>query len=182
LGALTPAEYTATYELLIDHQIGKPPLVYVARPRLQLVEGQALPHVYSLNTLCLFLGNHEWHESLPIADTLVPWASEWLLFYELWLASGGKWFGEGEHPPRGPVNRYARRRSGQQDGSRLTRLASALQLTYGAYADLEDLLFNAKLRPNRSSPDALARVYHSGSTPDDGPDQSSCPKSPKASS
>jgi hypothetical protein len=84
-GTLTPADYTATYELLIDHQIGKPPLVYVVRPRLRLVNGQGLPHVYPLNTLCLFLGHREWHESIPIADTLVPWASEWLLFYELWL-------------------------------------------------------------------------------------------------
>ncbi len=49
-GTLTPAEYTATYELLIDHQIGKPPLVYVVRPRLRLVDGQGLPHVYPLNT------------------------------------------------------------------------------------------------------------------------------------
>jgi hypothetical protein len=76
-GTLTSTEYSATYELLIDHQIGKPPLVYVARPRLRLVDGQGLPHVYPLNTLCLFLGNREWHQSIPIADTLVPWASEW---------------------------------------------------------------------------------------------------------
>ena len=88
-GTLTPAEYTATYELLIDHQIGKPPLVYVARPGLRLVDGQGLPHVYALNTLCLFLGNREWHESIPIADTLVPWTSQWLLFYELWLPPAG---------------------------------------------------------------------------------------------
>jgi hypothetical protein len=77
--------------------------VYVARPRLQLLEGQALPHVYPLNTLCLFLGNREWHESIPIADTLVPWASEWLLFYELWLppASGSE---EGStHRPAPPT-------------------------------------------------------------------------------
>jgi hypothetical protein len=72
-GTLAPAEYSAAYELLIDHQIGKPPLAYVARPRLRLVDGQALPHVYPLNALCLFLGNREWHQSIPIAETLVPW-------------------------------------------------------------------------------------------------------------
>jgi hypothetical protein len=32
-----------------------------------------------------------------IADTLVPWASEWLFDYELWLATG-EWYGGGiEH-------------------------------------------------------------------------------------
>jgi hypothetical protein len=143
LGTLTPADYTASYEVLIDHQIGKSPLIYVARPRLQLLEGQALPHVYPLNTLCLFLGDREWHQSIPIADTLVPWASEWLLFYELWLATG-EWLGEGEHPPPGPVNRRARRRSGRQDASRLTRLTSALQLVNSGPAGLHELLFNAR--------------------------------------
>ena len=143
LGELTPAEYTATYEVLIDHQIGRAPLVYVARPRLQLLDGQALPHVYPLNTLCLFLGNREWHQSIPIADTLVPWASEWLLFYELWLATG-EWLGGGEHPQPGPVTRRARRHTGRQDSSEPKRLSSALGLVYGKHADLEELLFNAK--------------------------------------
>ena len=131
LGTLVPAEYTATYELVIDHQIGKSPLVYVARPRLQLLDGQALPHVYPLNTLCLFLGNREWHQSIPIADTLVPWASEWLLFYELWLVTG-EWLGGGEHPQPGPVIRQARRRTGRQDSSKLQRLSSALVVLGGS--------------------------------------------------
>ena len=158
-GGLTPAEYSATYELLIDHQIGKSPLVYVVRPRLQVVQGQALPHVYSLNTLCLFLGNREWHDSIPIADTLVPWASEWLLFYELWLATGGEWLGEGEHPPPGPLDRRARRRSGRQNTSSLKRLTLALQLVYGVHTDLEELLFNAKLGSNLPGPETLARLH-----------------------
>jgi hypothetical protein len=144
LGTLTPAEYTASYDVLIDHQIGKSPLVYVVRPRLRLVDGQDLPHVYPLNTLCLFLGNREWHQSIPIADTLVPWASEWLLFYELWLATG-EWLGEGEHPPADTVNQHARRHSGRQDAAKLTRLTSALQLVCGGPADHHELLFNAKL-------------------------------------
>jgi hypothetical protein len=101
--------------------------------------------------LCLFLGNHEWHESIPIADTLVPWASEWLFFYELWLATG-EWLGEGEHPRPGGVDRRARRRRSRQDASELKRLTSALRLVYGAHADLEELLFNAKLDPEFPTP------------------------------
>jgi hypothetical protein len=115
-----------------------------------------------LNTLCLFLGNREWHVSIPIADTLVPWASEWLLFYELWLATGGPWLGEGEHPPPGPVNRGARRRHSREDTSKLTRLTMALRLVYGLPADLEELLFNARLTPNRPmmSPTSPAISQH----------------------
>jgi hypothetical protein len=33
-----------------------------------------------------------------IADSVVPWASEWLFFYEIWLPSG-EWHGGGEWPP-----------------------------------------------------------------------------------
>ena len=28
-----------------------------------------------------------------IVDTIVPWAAEWLLHYEIWLATG-EWFGD----------------------------------------------------------------------------------------
>ena len=30
-----------------------------------------------------------------IATTTVPWAAEWLLHYELWLATDGTWCGGG---------------------------------------------------------------------------------------
>src|SRR5262245_50222071 len=116
--------------------------------------------VYPLNTLCLFLGNREWHQSIPIADTLVPWASEWLLFYELWLATGGQWLGEGEHPPPGPVNRHARRRHRCEDASKLTRLTTALRLAYRPPTDLEELLYNARLTPNRPVTSPTSQPAH----------------------
>lgn len=150
-GKLTPAEYTATYDVLIDHQIDRSPLVYVVRPRFQLVNGQTLPHVYPLNTLCLFFGKREWHGGIPIASTLVPWASEWLFFYELWLATGGEWLGEGEHPPPGPANRHARRHQVHKDVSDLMRLTTALRRLYGHQVDVEELLYNAKLGHNLES-------------------------------
>ena len=33
-----------------------------------------------------------------IVDTTVPWTAEWLLNYEIWLATGS-WYGGGEWPP-----------------------------------------------------------------------------------
>jgi hypothetical protein len=39
----------------------------------------------------------EWTSKSWLKDTLIPWAIEWLLLYELWLATG-KWLGGGEHP------------------------------------------------------------------------------------
>ena len=43
-----------------------------------------------------------------IVDTIVAWAAEWLLHYEIWLATG-EWFGdhEPEHDAPGPLRRPA---------------------------------------------------------------------------
>jgi hypothetical protein len=147
VGSLTPAEYSDSYELVIDHQRRACPLVYVSRPRLQLATNQPLPHVYSWNTLCLFLDHREWDVNIPIADTLVPWASEWLFYYELWLASDGEWFGEGQHPAPGSDNRAYRRRYERASKAKFKRLTSALKLAYCPAEDLDELLYNARLRP-----------------------------------
>jgi hypothetical protein len=86
VGTITPTEASASYELLLNHQPPRAPLIYVVRPGLELSPGQAkLPHVYSLNTLCLYLDDREWNTSHPLAD-LIGWASEWLFFYEVWLS------------------------------------------------------------------------------------------------
>ena len=63
-----------------------------------------IPHIYPNLTvpqrphLCLFHPpRREWHLGLAIAETIVPWAAEWLFFYEVWLATG-EWTGGGiEH-------------------------------------------------------------------------------------
>jgi hypothetical protein len=42
-----------------------------------------------------------------LAYTVVPWTSEWLVFYELWLITG-EWLGGGTHPaPRRAGRRSA---------------------------------------------------------------------------
>jgi hypothetical protein len=33
---------------------------------------------------------------MPLAMTVIPWISEWLYFYELWLVTG-EWLGGGTH-------------------------------------------------------------------------------------
>ena len=57
----------------------------------------SLPHVYSSGDLCLYLPG-QWKESMLLADTILPWTSQWLLYYELWLITG-HWMGSGhDHP------------------------------------------------------------------------------------
>ena len=57
--------------------------------------GLSLPHVWNheKQVLCLFQEG-DWRPGLRLADSIVPWASEWLFFYEIWLVTG-EWDGGG---------------------------------------------------------------------------------------
>jgi hypothetical protein len=73
------------------------PVVQVIRPTLQLAEGRlSLPHIFPGDGLCLHYPG-EWTRDMSIARTIIPWTSEWLFFYELWLLTG-EWQGGGHEP------------------------------------------------------------------------------------
>jgi hypothetical protein len=46
-------------------------------------------------TLCLYYPGH-WKPEMLLSTTIVPWTAEWLMHYELWLATG-HWAGGGSH-------------------------------------------------------------------------------------
>ena len=85
------------------------PQVTVMEPALTLEHprtGKAVPHVYwredcpERSTLCLYdPAASQWSPDELIADTIVPWACDWLACYEGWLATG-EWTGGGRHPAR----------------------------------------------------------------------------------
>lgn len=80
------------------------PYVMVAEPKLQPRPGgtyAAIPHlIFDQNDpegsgLCLFdPEGGEWSPARLIAETTIPWASEWLLYYELWHLTG-EWLAPG---------------------------------------------------------------------------------------
>ena len=91
---LQPSPASRAYTLRVTHHYGKHPQVDVIEPNLQLRDDASqLPHVFRGDHLCLYY-DREWNESLLLARTVLPWASEWLLHYELWLATG-TWHGGG---------------------------------------------------------------------------------------
>ena len=64
------------------------------------------PHIYFNKTdpqnprLCLYdPKERSWGPEEYIAETIIPWASDWLFFFEGWLTTG-KWEGGGRHPER----------------------------------------------------------------------------------
>lgn len=73
--------------------------VFVLSPeQLPKAKGKVLlPHVYSTpkQRLCLYYPLwREWDSSMLYVHTLIPWASEWLYHYEIWVATG-TWNGGG---------------------------------------------------------------------------------------
>lgn len=99
-----PTPLSQQYKIRLDYIYGETPKVYVTDPYpLDKYPGKsALPHFYSTSKqqICLYYpGIGEWNRDMLLARTIVPWASEWLLFYELWLSTGN-WLGEGVHPAK----------------------------------------------------------------------------------
>lgn len=66
--------------------------------------GEPPPHVFLLGhspeypALCLFdPARREWSPADHIAETIIPWSIEWLMWFELWVWDG-IWRGGGRHP------------------------------------------------------------------------------------
>lgn len=100
-GELTPSPNSITYRIRVQYSFKKGVSVYVISPiPLPLCDGKnQLPHVYSHKEqrLCLYYPDGiEWSPSKYLVKTIFPWASEWLLHYELWLITG-EWHGGGKH-------------------------------------------------------------------------------------
>lgn len=100
-GVITPSPLSETYTIKIKYLRDKNPDVYVVSPKLSFAFGETyLPHVYNTSKqwLCIYhRKSGEWNSGMALVDTVLPWTSEWLLHYEIWIVTG-KWCGGGiEH-------------------------------------------------------------------------------------
>jgi hypothetical protein len=70
------------------------PSVRVIGPKLEAEPTTGRPpHTFADGTLCLYhTSDFTWTGDRFIAETIVPWACEWCLFYEVWVSTG-KWLG-----------------------------------------------------------------------------------------
>jgi hypothetical protein len=112
-----PSTLSRQYRIRIEMDHDLSPDVFVEAPDLNfLAEGRDLPHVYQQEPvrLCLYLTRTtEWRPRMRLDQTVVPWTSLWLFYFEDWLASG-EWKGGGVHPSTTPETRYRRRRFGSR--------------------------------------------------------------------
>jgi hypothetical protein len=110
-GKLQPMPLSREYTVVVKYTLHRSPVCIVKDPDLfSLAKEKAIPHTYQNQTglkgaqLCLYLPVikqknkvSEWQPTMFLADTILPWASVWLLYFELWLSSG-VWDGGGvEH-------------------------------------------------------------------------------------
>jgi hypothetical protein len=115
----TPSALSRVYRIRIEIDRDLSPDVFVEDPDLhELAGGRNLPHIYPNPTrLCLYLpGTIEWRPWMRLDQTVVPWTSLWLFYFEDWLASD-EWKGGGEHPPETADTRPDRRRFGPRPAS-----------------------------------------------------------------
>jgi hypothetical protein len=96
-GTLQPTAMSNTYTVEFAYTARWRPEIRVLSPELRVRLGcSRLPHVFREGTLCVHTA-WEWRGDLIIAQTIVPWTSTWLYFYEKWYQTG-YWCGEGTHP------------------------------------------------------------------------------------
>lgn len=101
-----PTEDSREYELTVKCKSNKSPQAYLINQGILFSQNDNLPHVYECKyysekkefiRLCLYYPiTEEWTNDMMIADTFIPWAIEWLYYYEIWRMTG-KWLGGGHH-------------------------------------------------------------------------------------
>ncbi len=98
IGTITPLDGCNDYRVRIRYRLEKAPRVAVLSPTLSdRGDGNPIPHRYSDGSLCLYFPRYgEWTSNHFLADTILPWASLWLYYYEVWVATG-VWHGGGIH-------------------------------------------------------------------------------------
>ncbi len=97
---IQPTAVSEVYDLKFVYIDNKWIKIFVIQKTLEIAKNRTkLPHVYDSQKqqLCLYSpSKKEWNAHNYIIDTIIPWISEWLYFYELWLPKG-KWLGGGHN-------------------------------------------------------------------------------------
>ncbi len=100
---IQPTICSKVYEIKITFEKYEGVKIYVINEVLKVAKNRKkLPHVYSHTDqrLCLYsVSNKEWTREKLIVSTIIPWTSDWLFYYELWLPNG-EWFGGGHNEYR----------------------------------------------------------------------------------
>lgn len=98
---ITPSPLGENYKVKLVYHLTESPKVFILEPKpLVLAKGKTkLEHCYDqkLQRLCLYYPKYyEWHSSMLLTETIIPWTYDWLFHYEIWVGTG-IWTGGGIH-------------------------------------------------------------------------------------
>lgn len=98
-GLLKPTSRSDTYEFVLKYNLTDSPKTKIVSPVLMKNDkGEEAPHLYTNENLCLYHPQYrEFNRTDFLSDTIIPWTSLWLYYYEVWHLTG-EWLGGGEHP------------------------------------------------------------------------------------
>lgn len=90
-GVFSVPETTNDYEVQIIYSLSGMPEVFVRKPK---IEYKSELHMYKNGSLCLYYPkDRSFTSKSMLYDTIIPWTSEWLIFYELYKRKG-EWLGK----------------------------------------------------------------------------------------
>ena len=97
VGSLQPTEYSPVYQVRIDYRLHTVPKAWVLSPSIRM----NAKHLHADRSLCLYWPpDNSWTPQTLIAETIIPWTAEWLIFYEHWQITD-QWIGpEAPHRPK----------------------------------------------------------------------------------
>jgi len=98
-GSIRPTSRSGDYKFRIQYRLNNSPKIWIVSPQLKRNwKGEKIPHMYGQKYLCLYQPRYdEFNSQSFISDTIIPWISLWLYYYEIWHMTG-RWLGGGEHP------------------------------------------------------------------------------------
>ena len=100
-GVLQPTPLSREYSVVVQYQFGFRPRVFVPGGQLRRLSAEEpIPHTYADDEPCLYYPKYnEWRAEMKLATSIVSWLALWLMYYEIWSATG-EWLGGGiEHKP-----------------------------------------------------------------------------------
>lgn len=98
-GEIKPTPRSIPYSFQINYSNTNKPNIKIIKPELvKNYKNEPIPHIYPGNKLCLYHPKYrEFTKGMFLTDTVIPWITLWLYYYEIWHTKG-EWLGGGEHP------------------------------------------------------------------------------------
>lgn len=100
-GILQPTARSEVYHFVLKYSLTDSPTIKIVSPVLyKNSKGEGIPHIYPGENLCLYQPKYREFTRMDfLCDTIIPWTSLWIYYYEIWHLTD-EWLGGGEHPTK----------------------------------------------------------------------------------